>query len=211
MGISDGNVLESPHLHKNISDPSTCQRRCQHNFECNYFVFDLNNLECFLKRSDAGKVYKLDHISGPKNCGKWNRNMYFKRHEMSFITRQICPTPCCIHILLFTECYEISKDIRTENVIRHENAILAPFECYDICTNTIGCNFYLINHRVTPMRGCWLFYNDPHFKSSTQQSQIIGSSYCSKTSKVVISNNIHFSPTIAYLFRIQYPFWSIFR
>ena len=143
-------------------------------------------------------VYKLDHISGPKNCGKWNRNLYFKRREI--IRRQICPTPCCIHIFSFTECYEISKDIRTENVIRHENAILAPFECYDICTNTIGCNFYLINHRVTPMRGCWLFYNDPHFKSSTQQSQIIGSSYCSKTSKVVISNNIHL--TIAYLFRI---------
>ena len=89
MGINGGDILGSTHIYKNMSDPKKCQMRCQHNLECNYFVLDLINFECFLKRSDAGKIYKLGHISGPKSCGKESLIYIFpedKQHYSNIMT-----------------------------------------------------------------------------------------------------------------------------
>ena len=81
------------------------------------------------------------------------------------------------------ECFEVTKDVTAENLILHEKTILSSFECHNMCTNNAGCNFYIVNHRDTQMRGCWLLPKDPHFEDSTQQSLIIGSDYCSKSYK----------------------------
>ena len=182
MGINGGDILGSTHIYNNISDPKQCQMRCQHNLECNYFVLDLINFECFLKRSDAGKIYKLGHISGPKSCGKESLiyifggyTAFFKYYDSNILLRQA-------HFSI-PECFEVTKDVTAENLILHEKTILSSFECYNMCTNNTGCNFYIVNHRDTQMRGCWLLSKDPHFEDSTQQSLIIGSDYCSKSYK----------------------------
>ena len=51
-------------------DVNECQGYCQHNWECNYFEFDLGKNLCWLKRSDATKSFKTNSLIGPKYCGK---------------------------------------------------------------------------------------------------------------------------------------------
>ena len=85
MGIEGGNIIESKHLYNTITDPSKCQMLCQHNLECNYFVFDLEANSCLLKRSDMNKSFKKNSIVGLKNCGK-----KMHRHIISSFIKFYC-------------------------------------------------------------------------------------------------------------------------
>ena len=71
MGINGGDILGSTHLYKNISDPKQCQMRCQHNLECNYFVFDLiMNWSNFVRKA----LFKGAFEPLPANSGPFPKN-----------------------------------------------------------------------------------------------------------------------------------------
>ena len=53
-----------------LNDVNNCQRHCQSNLECNYFVFDYDKNVCILKTSDATKISTTKSLVGPKFCGK---------------------------------------------------------------------------------------------------------------------------------------------
>ena len=82
--------------------------------------------------------------------------------------------------ILVLDCFEIPKQATYDNAILHEQHVISPLECYDICENNRKCKFFLINHRKTNMRGCWLLKSDPHSEKAMLQSKVIGPSSCSK-------------------------------
>ena len=78
------------------------------------------------------------------------------------------------------ECFEVSKDIEQKNVIKHEQNVMSPLDCHNICEKNTLCQWFLMNHRNTNMRGCWLLKKDPHFEDSMLKSLVIGPPSCSK-------------------------------
>ena len=69
MFIDGGNIQNYKHSFVTLG-AEECHRQCQLNSECNHFVYDLQNSQCLLKRSDALKSFKKRSVVGPKYCGK---------------------------------------------------------------------------------------------------------------------------------------------
>ena len=72
----EGNDIQLANSSLSINDVKECQRHCQSNSECNYFVFDYGKNECLVKRSDITKTFKKYSLLGPKYCGKLKYMIY---------------------------------------------------------------------------------------------------------------------------------------
>ena len=52
----------------NVISEYQCQRKCQENDECEYFVFKKSTLECKLTSKSASPIKRVGHLFGPKYC-----------------------------------------------------------------------------------------------------------------------------------------------
>ena len=66
------NHVRGKHSFRNIHTPEECQRKCQQNAECQYFVLHLKGRwkGCWMKKAGAKKTVKTNKnaIFGPKYC-----------------------------------------------------------------------------------------------------------------------------------------------
>ena len=69
---SKGKTLRNGFL--GLSSVKQCQLVCQTTPQCQFFSFDLDNERCWLKKSDDGRVFKTDFISGKKYCEEKGEN-----------------------------------------------------------------------------------------------------------------------------------------
>ena len=74
----EGNFTTSYSKHENVVSPEKCQEYCQVNNECQFFVLDLSNNDCWLKTSDVNKKITKQHVVGPKYCGTFIPNLVFR-------------------------------------------------------------------------------------------------------------------------------------
>ena len=66
----EGNNIEQANASFSVTNVYECQRRCQSNWECNYFVFNSIENLCTLKKSEVTRTFKTNSLVGPKTCGK---------------------------------------------------------------------------------------------------------------------------------------------
>ena len=73
--IALANHVSGDHSFKNINSPEECQRKCQENVECRYFVLHLKGRwkGCWMKTEGAKSTIKTrkQTIFGPKYCEKY--------------------------------------------------------------------------------------------------------------------------------------------
>ena len=74
MDYANGKVLRNGFL--GVESVSQCQLLCQTSLHCKFFSFDLDNKRCWLKKSDEGKVFKTDFVSGKKDCYEKGTTLY---------------------------------------------------------------------------------------------------------------------------------------
>ena len=71
----------------NIPSAASCQEACHRNTQCQYFVWDQVENECFLKKRNWRKVtskFVEKYVSGPKECGKTPLSGIFSDIIISF-------------------------------------------------------------------------------------------------------------------------------
>ena len=74
VDYANGKVLRNGFL--GVESVSQCQLLCQTSLHCKFFSFDLDNKRCWLKKSDEGKVFKTDFVSGKKDCYEKGTTLY---------------------------------------------------------------------------------------------------------------------------------------
>ena len=63
------------------TDPYDCQKKCQANPSCVFFVYDKSNLTCLLKKESGAKKGENAEgfVTGPNHCSLMGESCLFKK------------------------------------------------------------------------------------------------------------------------------------